>query len=50
MLFISPPFGNYLNFPKTQNWFCKKGAKDKKYISLNHTVKNHRFLLIDFFC
>ena len=38
----------YLNFPNTQNWFCKNGAKDKKYISLNHTVKAHRFLLIDF--
>ena len=38
----------YLNFPNTQNWFCKNGAKDKKYISLNHTVKTHRFLLIDF--
>ena len=34
----------YLNFPNTQNWFCKKVEKDKKYISLNPWLK-----LIDFY-
>ena len=38
----------YLNFPKTHRWFTKDLIKQMRFISLNHTIKQHRFLLIDF--
>jgi len=38
----------YLNFPKTHRWFTKDFIKQMRFISLNHTIKQHRFLLIDF--
>jgi hypothetical protein len=38
----------YLNFPKTHRWFIKDFYKQMRFISLNHTIKPHRFLLIDF--
>lgn len=38
----------YLNFPKTHRWFIKDFYKQMRFISLNHTIKQHRFLLIDF--
>ena len=38
----------YLNFPKTHKNFIKGYYRDKYFISLNHTVKQHRILLIDY--
>mgnify|MGYP003124249087 CR=1 FL=1 len=41
-------WNHYLNFPKTHKFFSKHYRKQKRFISLNHSIKLHRFLLIDF--